>query len=124
MLNSMTGFGAAAADDHGISCAVEIRSVNNRFFKAVIKLPDKLAMLEPEIDKVLRESIVRGSIVLAISVRDEASATSVTINQRVLDSYVEQVKKLQERFGMEHRVDITGLLNLPGVVEAGDDSLQ
>ena len=43
MLISMTGFGSASADDHGMSCAVELRSVNNRFYKGVIKLPDRLA---------------------------------------------------------------------------------
>ena len=53
MLISMTGFGSASADDHGISCAVEIRSVNNRFFKATIKLPDKLAQIYRQPAKLL-----------------------------------------------------------------------
>src|SRR3954466_3491547 len=105
MLNSMTGFGSANADDHGISCGVEIRSVNNRFFKAVIKLPDKLAMLEPEIDRTLREAIARGSIVLSISVKDQVPATSVAVNQSVLKTYVDQIKALEGTFGGLTRVD-------------------
>ena len=92
MLNSMTGFGAATADKHGISCSVEIRSVNNRYFKAVIKLPDKLAMLEPDVDRTLRTAIARGSIVLSMSVKDHLSTASVSINQQVLQIYVEQAK--------------------------------
>ena len=100
MLISMTGFGSASADDHGISCVVEIRSVNNRFFKAVIKLPDKLANLEPEIDRILRESLVRGSIVLAISVKNQANPAAVTINQAVLKTYLEQIQSfLREALG-------------------------
>jgi uncharacterized protein (TIGR00255 family) len=124
MLISMTGFGSAAADDHGISCTVEIRSVNNRFFKAVIKLPDKLANLEPEIDRVLRESLVRGSIVLAVSVKDQATPASVTINQSVLKTYVEQVKLLQAAIGPGAQIDVATLFSLPGVVEAGEDSAE
>jgi uncharacterized protein (TIGR00255 family) len=123
MLISMTGFGSAAADDHGISCTVEIRSVNNRFFKAVIKLPDKLANLEPEIDRVLRESLVRGSIVLAVSVKDQATAASVAINQSVLKIYVDQIQSLQGQLQGAH-VDVATLFTLPGVVEAGEDSAE
>ncbi len=128
MLNSMTGFGAASADKHGISCGVEIRTVNNRYFKAVIKLPDKLAMLEPDIDRVLREEIARGSIVLSMSVKDHLSTSSVTVNQELLKIYVEQAKAtyhaLSEGTGkiLNPRVDVASLLLLPGVVEAGEDT--
>ncbi len=129
MLISMTGFGSASADDHGISCVVELRSVNNRFFKAVIKLPDKLANLEPEIDRVLRESLVRGSIVLAISVKDQATPDSIAINQGVLKTYLDQIQSLRIALGGAMgagamQVDLAGLLALPGVVEAGEDSAE
>ena len=79
MIISMTGFGAAQADHEGFSCSVEIRAVNNRFLKAVIKLPDRLGALEPEADKVLRECIGRGSIVCAVQVKDSRATSSVVI---------------------------------------------
>ncbi|HUO07406.1 MAG TPA: YicC/YloC family endoribonuclease [Phycisphaerae bacterium] len=123
MLNSMTGFGAASADKHGISCSVEIRSVNNRFFKAVIKLPDKLQMLEPDIDRTLRDAIARGSIVLSMSVKDQLPATSVTINQELLKRYTEQLKSLQGSVP-NSTIDLATLLALPGVVEAGEDTTE
>ena len=127
MLISMTGFGSASADDHGISCAVEIRTVNNRFFKATIKLPDKLANLEPELDKILRESLVRGSIVLSVAVKDHASPASVSINQTVLQLYLDQFATvLDGPFGKRPGigVDLSQVFALPGVVEAGEDSMQ
>ena len=40
MIVSMTGFGDATAERDGTHYAVEIRSLNNRFFKPIIKLPD------------------------------------------------------------------------------------
>ncbi len=127
MLISMTGFGSASADDHGMSCAVELRSVNNRFYKAVIKLPDRLAALEPEIDRVLRESLVRGSIVLVVSVKDHLSPSAVTINEGVLKTYVERLETLlKSPLGKNAnvRVDLADVLALPGVVEAGEDSAE
>jgi uncharacterized protein (TIGR00255 family) len=127
MLISMTGFGSASTDDHGMSCAVELRSVNNRFYKAVIKLPDRLAALEPELDRILRESLVRGSIVLVVSVKDRLSASAVTINEGVLKSYVDQLEVLlKTHLGGQVGVgvDLAHVLSLPGVVEAGEDSVE
>ena len=124
MLISMTGFGSASADDRGISCAVELRSVNNRFFKAVIKLPDKLATLEPDIDRILRESLVRGSIVLNISVKDRAAPSSVAINDAVLKTYLDKIQSLAPTLTTPVHVDLAHLLMLPGVVEAGEDSVE
>ena len=120
----MTGFGSASADDNGISCTVEIRSVNNRFLKAVIKLPDRLASLEPEIDRILRQALIRGSIVLAVSVKDHTLPTSVIINEAVLNSYLQQIRALQASLPCPTQVDLAQLLLLPGVVEAGEDSAQ
>ena len=94
MLISMTGFGAASAEDHGIACSVEIRSVNNRFFKATIKLPDKLGNLEPEIDRFMRDALIRGSIVLSIAVKDRNPTSSITINDAVLRTYLEKIQSL------------------------------
>ena len=124
MLISMTGFGSATGDDNGISCTVEIRSVNNRFFKAVIKLPDKLASLEPEIDRVLRDTLIRGSIVLTVAVKDHTLPNSVMINQAVLQTYLQQIQALQASVTCPTQVDLAQLLLLPGVVEAGEDSAQ
>ena len=48
MIVSMTGFGDATAERDGTHYSVEIRSLNHRFFKPVIKLPDNVSGLEPE----------------------------------------------------------------------------
>ena len=130
MLTSMTGFGAASADENGVSCAVEIRAVNNRFFKAVIKLPDRIALLEPEIDRTLRESIIRGSIVLTIAVKDTQAAQAIAINQAVLATYIAQAKAAYHALAsgpdkiLEPRIDVASLFALPGVVEAGEDTTE
>jgi uncharacterized protein (TIGR00255 family) len=125
MLNSMTGFGSASADDKGISCAVELRAVNNRFFKGSIKLPDRLASLEPEIDRILRDAIIRGSVMLSVSVKDLATPTSVAINQSVLNKYIETARAAYGALAeTKPGIDIAALLALPGVIESGDDTAE
>ncbi len=50
MLNSMTGFARVCREINGISYAVEIRTVNNRYFKPSIRLPETAAFLEQDIE--------------------------------------------------------------------------
>ena len=127
MVVSMTGFGSATGDSNGIACTVEVRSVNNRFFKAVVKVPDKLSALEPEIEKLLRDTIIRGSLVLTIAVKDTLSTASISINKPVLETYIKQIMELRQNLdgnSASTHIELTNLLMLPGVVEAGEDSAE
>ncbi|MHC4286314.1 MAG: YicC/YloC family endoribonuclease, partial [Planctomycetota bacterium] len=56
----MTGYGDAEGQLDGVTYAVEIRTVNNRYFKANIKLPESVAFLTEAIEKLLRKNLSRG----------------------------------------------------------------
>ena len=62
MLRSMTGFGEASGEVDGAQYSVEIRSVNNRYCKCVLRLPEICSPAEPEIEKILRSRLRRGMI--------------------------------------------------------------
>jgi uncharacterized protein (TIGR00255 family) len=117
---SMTGFGDASVALDGTHYAVEIRSLNNRFFKPVIKLPDLVAGLEPEIETRLRDRLVRGSITCILKMRVEGASAAYAINQAALQSYVDQLKVVKGLDGVA-RVDLASLLHLPGVCQESDD---
>lgn len=126
MIVSMTGFGTARTEQENFSCVVEVRSVNNRFFKGVIKVPDKLAALEQDLEKLLRDAIGRGSVVLQVAVRDASDAESVVVNRPLLAKYVAFARELQRELAAEKganlSLELTNLLTLPGVISAGDES--
>ena len=46
MLNSMTGYGSADGQLDDVCYSVEIKTVNNRYLKTIIKLPEALAFVE------------------------------------------------------------------------------
>ena len=46
MIRSMTGFGAASTQDDGVHYALEIRSLNNRYYKSQVRLPEELQGLD------------------------------------------------------------------------------
>ncbi len=120
MIVSMTGFGDAAIAESGTHYAVEIRSLNNRFFKPVIKLPDIVAGLEPEIETKLRDRLVRGSITCIFKMRIDGAQAAYLINKAALQSYLDQLKDVKGLDGVA-RIDLASLLLLPGVCQEQDD---
>jgi uncharacterized protein (TIGR00255 family) len=114
MIISMTGFGDAAVQKDGTHYSVEIRSLNNRFFKSTIKLPENVSGLEPELETMLRETLGRGSITLILKMRQDDAAAAYRINVPALKAYMAQLQGLD---GLEKwvRIDLAGMLALPGV---------
>ena len=70
MIRSMTGHGAASCEHEGMHIAVELRSVNNRSFKAMLRLPDALGSLEGELEAWLARRVARGSVSLTVRLGD------------------------------------------------------
>src|SRR5947208_1221162 len=95
MIVSMTGFGDATAERDGTHYAVEIRSLNNRFFKPIIKLPDNVSGLEPEIESTLREKLGRGSITYILKMRIDSAEAAYHINTAALEAYLSQLRNVK-----------------------------
>ena len=120
MIVSMTGFGDAVAEKSGNHYAVEIRSLNNRFFKAVIKLPDIVSGLEPELETLLREQLGRGSVTYILKIRSETADAAYKINAEALKAYMDQLSAIKELDG-HVKLDLGALLALPGVCQEPRD---
>jgi uncharacterized protein (TIGR00255 family) len=113
MIRSMTGHGAASCEHEGMHLAVELRSVNNRSFKAMLRLPDSLGSLEGELEAWLARRIGRGTVSLTVRIGDGTSRSAGRINAEALRSYLEQLRSVG---GDGARIDPGALLSLPGVV--------
>ena len=121
MIVSMTGFGDATTQRESTHYALELRSLNNRYFKPVIKLPDSLLALEPEVEVQLREKLGRGSITYILKLRTESADAAYPINASALKSYVAQLRAI----GLfdESKIDLGALLALPGVCQERTDDV-
>ncbi|MFP4053623.1 MAG: YicC/YloC family endoribonuclease [Phycisphaerae bacterium] len=117
MLRSMTGFGSATGSIGGVDYSVEVRSVNNRYFKPNIKLPDSWSGAEADIEQILRRRLSRGSVTLAVRMKVPDEQAACTIRIGVLESYAQQLKQIEAGGDPSMRIDLTGLLELPGVME-------
>ncbi len=124
MIVSMTGFGEARADEDGVGYHVEVRSLNNRYFKASIKVPEQFQRYETEIDKLLRSRMGRGSISYLLRVKDDHPSAAYQVNTAVLAEYVRQLRQVA---GADSNVgiDLARFLEVPGVFQPAetDDAL-
>src|SRR4051794_28330128 len=62
VLYSMTGYGEASYSGDTLQLAVELRAVNNRYLKVSLRAAEPYNLLEPEVEKVVRRSLKRGTI--------------------------------------------------------------
>lgn len=120
MLLSMTGFGAASGMVDGVEYSVEIRAVNNRYFRAAIKIPESWALAEIEIEALLRGRLTRGTVTLTMRMKMPQDASAHHVNQAALASYVNQLRLLEVEANPTMRIDLGSLLLLPGVCEPPD----
>lgn len=123
MIRSMTGFGAAEGTVGAARVAVEIRSVNHRFFNPSIKLPQSLTRWELEVREALRRSISRGHVTLTARV-DVGDSTGVAIDEARFRSYVDRLRELKQRYALDGPIDLATVLRMPDVVatDQGADS--
>ncbi|MEY3027411.1 MAG: hypothetical protein RLZZ238_2308 [Planctomycetota bacterium] len=117
MIRSMTGFGSATADAEGCRFSVEIKSVNNRFFKATVRLPEELSTLETEVEAAVSKRLGRGSVVVLVRFVPGGSVAAAEVNP---DAARTALTALLAALPVELRdratVDLGALLAVPGVL--------
>jgi len=123
MIRSMTGFGSATAQAGGVEFTAELRSLNNRYFKASVRLPEELGGLEASLESALRKRVSRGSFTLNVRARVTAEAATNVINDAALLSYLEHLETVRSKVQDESvHIDLTQLLALPGVLQPATDN--
>ena len=130
MLHSMTGFGAAVCKEENILVSVELKTVNNRYFKLSLRLTEGYGALEQRIESFLRKVIERGTISAHIRIITARENSGYQINKKALKSYTEQVFTAVQELNEHHNflirtfirifsmpaIQISTLATLPGVI--------
>ncbi len=117
MIRSMTGFGEAATQIDGVHYFLEMRSLNAKYFKAVIRLPEDLQGLEAELEAELRRRLNRGSVSLGAKCTDVSAEAAYEINHLALERYLEQIRAAKSIAEAGVHIDAGALLSLPGVLQ-------
>ncbi|MCE9547078.1 MAG: YicC family protein [Planctomycetia bacterium] len=112
----MTGFGEAHHQDGDRVVRVEIRTINNRYFKLSSRISDGYGSLETQLEQVVRGQVKRGTVQLSLRVERIGSVDHYQLNEAVLAGYCQQLSSFQQRRHLSEVVALGNLLTLPGVV--------
>jgi uncharacterized protein (TIGR00255 family) len=121
LIRSMTGFGEASKTVGAAHFYLEVRSLNSKYFKAVIRLPEQFQVLEAELETQLRHKLNRGSVFMTVKYSEVSGDVAHTLNEHALARYVEQLKKVPQIASGDVRIEIAPLLGLPGVLQPPAD---
>ncbi len=116
MIRSMTGYGEASSQVGGSHFFIEVRSLNNKYFKSTIRLPEEFQGLEAEIEQRLREKLTRGTVTVNARCADASESAAYEINTAALARYIEKLKALPGATGAPE-ANLSVLLSLPGVLQ-------
>ncbi|MHC4175432.1 MAG: YicC/YloC family endoribonuclease [Planctomycetota bacterium] len=117
MINSMTGYGGAQGEINGVNYVVEVKAVNNRYFKTIIRLPELTAFLEEDIERLLRKNLSRGTVNYALRLKDVSANALFDIDEAALKAIVEKLSRVGSSVDINGAIDIGSLLTLPGVIQ-------
>ncbi len=117
MIQSMTGFGTAEHVENGATWIVELRSVNHRYLKLSVRLPETCQFAEAAVERILRERLTRGSVTYSLRVHGSDNAAVATMNLTVLQAYADQLGRVRLPDSVRGTIDLAQLAQLPGVTD-------
>ena len=116
MIKSMTGYGRAVETVNGREFTVEVRSVNNRYLDASVRLPRMLSFAEDAVKSRIKQAVSRGKVEMFVTVHTEGGEeVTVTLNTNVLEGYLNAMRQMVEQYGVKDEITTASVSRLSDV---------
>lgn len=117
MIYSMTGYGGAKAEINGITVSAELKSVNNRYLDANIRLPKSCLFAEEAIRGALSGHISRGKVDVFVNVDSSgADEVSIQVNEKLAEAYIRAIRGLAEKHELGAELSALSVARFPEVL--------
>jgi uncharacterized protein (TIGR00255 family) len=113
---SMTGCGEGVAADGPSSCRVELRSVNNRFFKLSLRTREGYSGLEGQAEAVIRRRVRRGAVQMTLDLSGPAVQPGRRLDAVQLGAYLDAWQDFCAAHDLPSPLAVDALLGLPGIL--------
>lgn len=124
MIKSMTGYGSAKGTVEGLGITVELKSVNNRYLDASVRMPRSFLFAEDAVKSVVQKHISRGKVDVFVSVDSSAAGDmSVKVNEPLLHGYVEAIRHIAEEYSLPDDVTALSVSRFPDVLTVEKNDL-
>lgn len=108
MIRSMTGYGRSEATINGHSIAVEIKSVNHRYFEFSSRTTRGYSFLEEKLKSYLQGKIFRGKVDVFVTVETlEDADAKVLINHPIASGYISALQELADKYGLKNDISVS-----------------
>ncbi|MBQ8151519.1 MAG: YicC family protein [Firmicutes bacterium] len=122
MIKSMTGFGRGEISDGKRNVTAEIKTVNHRYADIYVKMPKRYSFAEEKVKALLKEKVKRGKAEVNIIIENLTEEDmTIKLNTIVAGQYVENLKTLQQEYGLTGDISLELVANLPDVLKAVPD---
>ncbi len=119
----MTGFGRAESVVSDRQVVVEIKSLNGKSFDVTTKLPPVLKAYELDIRALLSSLLVRGTMDITISVKQDGASRPMVVNTSLAKHYYQSMRQIVEELAIPEEQVLATLMRMPEVVVADQDMI-
>ena len=105
-MKSMTGFGSGTATKDGITCTVEIKTVNARFLDLFIRSPKQINPFESIIRGLVQDRITRGKVEVSVSIQDAGERSKTFTINSVLRKQIQELLVREEFYDDPKKVPL------------------
>lgn len=123
MLKSMTGYGAAVAENEEYKVSVELKSVNQRFLELNFHMGRQLAPWEDDLRRAIKSVAARGKMDIYINFTDkrETSAT-IRVNKGLVLAYHQALNEMSDLLHVARPDDVSDFVNFPDVLTVEENA--
>ena len=117
MIKSMTGYGSAKGQACDLEISVEVKSVNNRYLDASVRMPRSFLFAEDAVKSAIGRHITRGKVDMFINVDSSGSDDmNVKVNEPLLRAYLDALGLISEKYGLENDLTAVSISRFPDVL--------
>jgi uncharacterized protein (TIGR00255 family) len=116
MIKSMTGYGRAQGSFSGGEITVEVKSVNNRYLDANVKLPRVYGYIEDAIKAQVQKTISRGKVDVFVTINAAgADNVMISVNGPVVEGYLSAMRQIAQDYGVRDDISVSTLTQFSDV---------
>ena len=113
----MTGYGSAKGQAGDLQISVEVKSVNNRYLDASVRMPRSFLFAEDAVKSAIGRHISRGKVDMFINVDSSAADDmSVKVNEALLKGYIDAINLISGEFGLENDLTAVSAGRFPDIL--------
>ena len=117
-MKSMTGYACIERQAGDVCAAIEIKSVNSRFFDLAVNLPFWLGSSEKPIRDFFKDKTLRGKVEVTVRIKGGASAISVCADVEAAAAYRSALAKVAAAIGAATDIPLSLVASQEGVLRA------